>query len=167
VAWARRGGVSLDEAAAALGRPQRRTFETFRRPERAEEYALSRWLLARLGAGRDAMRSISHCDTHVAVAVGHGVPVGIDIEDRLPRTLDAVGARLGWPEGADALQCWTLWEAWRKLDGGSVLDAPDAVYHAALRRGPAIARRVTRAAGVRWRTLALGEVRLSIAAPDA
>lgn len=72
--------------------------------------------------------SVSHCRDGIAVVVARNVPVGIDIECRLPRNRAAVAQRLGDPPCATSdhrfLRLWTLWEAFCKLRGRSCLEVP-------------------------------------------
>lgn len=109
-------------------------------PGRYAEYVTSRWMLQQLPQAESAMLSdplaiprkgaVSHCRRWIAVAGSDRGSLGLDVESRLPRHLPEVVERLGWGalEPGQYLQAWTLWEAWRKHAGGSVLDEPDAVY---------------------------------------
>jgi len=73
--------------------------------------------------------------------------------------------RLGWQalEPSQYLQAWTVWEAWRKLEGGSVLDDPDLGYELVLRAAPALLEQPTEVAGVTWRSLPLDGAVLTLA----
>jgi hypothetical protein len=157
-----RAGDLLDDLDAA----ERQRAERFQSHARRDEFIVSRWLLAHLAP--TGPTSIAHCRRWVAVAETPGQRIGLDVESRLPRHLDAVGERLGWGALGDSewLQAWTLWEAWRKLEGGSVLDAPDAVYAEVLRVASDLYTAPRIIAGATWFSRALDGGVLSIAVRD-
>jgi hypothetical protein len=163
LALVRQGAVGPEDVFHVLNAADQRRAAAFRSPERRAEFITSRWLIARLAP--TGPTSISHCRRWVAVAETPGQSIGLDVECRLPRKLDAVGERLGWHVlGEEALlQGWTLWEAWRKLDGGSVLDPPDATYAEVLRVATGLYAEPRVIAGVTWFSRALGDAVLSIA----
>lgn len=140
----------------------------FHSESRRREYIVSRWLLVQAGAAAEAasVQSLSHCRRWLAAAVSDRGRLGVDVECRLPRHLDAVVERLGWEQVAaeGRLQAWTLWEAWRKLEGGSVLDAPDATYARALTQAAACFDAPVEVDGTWWWSLALDGAVLSLAA---
>lgn len=118
---------------------------------RYTEFVTSRWLLQQLPRSTHGPVTISHCRRWIAVAGSASGALGLDVESRLPRQLPEVVERLCWENLApdQYLQAWTLWEAWRKLAGGSVLDEPDAVYAdvlaaaASLFEGPQLLQDIT------------------------
>lgn len=132
-------------------------------PARYAEYVSSRWLLQQLPTSGPV--SISHCHRWIAVAGSDGCALGLDVESRLPRHLSEVAARLGWGDQQPFryLQAWTLWEAWRKLAGGSVLDEPDAVYAEVLAAAPGLFAGPQRLASAVWWSLELEGACLSLA----
>jgi hypothetical protein len=135
-------------------------------PARYAEYVTSRWLLQQLPTSGPVT---------IAVAGSDNCALGLDVESRLPRHLAEVAERLGWGEREPPgyLQAWTLWEAWRKLAGGSVLDAPDLVYAEVLAAAPGLFAAPQRLSTGVWWSLALAGGCLSLAvrtpaeAPDA
>ncbi len=157
-----RAGDLLDDLGAAEWQRAAR----FQSHARRDEFIISRWLLAQLAPAGPT--SIAHCRRWIAVAETPGQRIGLDVESRLPRQLDAVGERLGWDVLGDSewLQAWTLWEAWRKLEGGSVLDAPDPVYAEVLRAATDLYTAPRVIAGVTWFSRALDGGVLSIAVRD-
>lgn len=157
------GAVDAAPLFATLSPAEQRRAERFTSPHRRDEYILSRWLIHELN--EVGPLSISHCRRWIAVAATSGTGIGLDVESRLPRHLEQVAERLGWQNLGDAqsLQAWTLWEAWRKLEGGSVLDEPDAVYRGALEDRAAILDAGSEVDGVTFRSLALDGGCISIA----
>lgn len=148
----------------ALDDADRERAGRFQSPGRRTEFVIARWLLKRLAPTGAA--SISHCRRWIAVAEAPGRRIGLDVESRLPRNLDAVGERLGWADLAagQRLQAWTLWEAWRKLEGGSVLDPPDPVYAEVLTRADDLFAAPQVVGGATWFSRVLDGAVLSIAA---
>jgi hypothetical protein len=157
------GQFNLEPLLATLGEAEQRRSAHFKSPHRRHEYIVSRWLIHQLEDLGPV--SISHCRRWIAVAATPDSGIGLDVESRLPRHLDQVAERLGWNGiGADqCLQAWTLWEAWRKLEGGSVLDEPDAVYRGALADRTAIMEDSIEINGIAFRSLALEGGCLSVA----
>jgi phosphopantetheinyl transferase len=157
------GQFDADPLLAKLGEAEQRRSAQFKSPHRRHEYIVSRWLIHQLEDLGPI--SISHCRRWIAVAATPGAGIGLDVESRLPRHLEQVAERLGWKGiGADqSLQAWTLWEAWRKLEGGSVLDEPDDVYHDALADRTAIMERGAEIGGIAFHSLALDGGCLSVA----
>ena len=135
----------LDEATRAR-------LDTTRNERRRVEIATSRWLLAESGVGGMVWHSLSHSASHIAVAGSDDVDIGVDVENRLPRNREAVADWLDWPDDSPdrQLQAWTPWEAWRKLERGSVLDTPDDTYREVLRNLEGIQHQVTPIAGAWW-----------------
>ncbi len=133
----------------------------FRRKRRREEFVVSRWLLTRLQV--HGPTSLSHCDHWIAAAATPWKAIGVDVESRLPRQREAVAERLGWQDLAPErhLQAWTLWEAWRKLENGSVLDSPDLPYALVLREAEGLFGAPRNVAGAWWFSLALDGAVLS------
>jgi phosphopantetheinyl transferase len=157
------GQLDAEPLLATLGEAEQRRSAHFKSPHRRHEYIVSRWLIHQLEDLGPV--SISHCRRWIAVAATPGAGIGLDVESRLPRHLDQVAERLGW-NGIDAdqyLQAWTLWEAWRKLEGGSVLDEPDAVYHGALADRTVIMEDGAEIDGTAFRSLPLAGGCLSVA----
>jgi len=134
---------------------ERHRAEGFTSPDRRTEYITSRWLLRQLQV--QGPSSLSHCHRWLAAVATPGSGVGLDVESRLPRHREAVAERLGWGELAplEALQAWTLWEAWRKLERGSVLDEPDLNYALVLREAPHLFDGPRTIAGDHWWSLSL------------
>lgn len=126
------GKLNPDKLLATLPVRDRERATSLRNPARYAEYVISRWMIQQLSRPESdsGSVSISHCRRWIAVAGSDQGDLGLDVESRLPRQLPAVIDRLGWgalaPEQYQ--QAWTLWEAWRKLAGGSVLDEPDDIY---------------------------------------
>lgn len=160
-----RGRMSIKAARAVLTPVQRRKLDAIKRESRAEEYAVSRWLLWRLRAFEAPFHAISHCPSHIAVAVSSHGALGLDIESRRPRREAEVAARLQWPpdHAIHGLQYWTLWEAWRKLEGGSVLDEPDPAYQRILGRAAEVRFATCEVAGGHWGSWDRGGAWLSLA----
>ncbi len=154
-----------DQLLARIGARERNRAGTLKSAQRYREYVLSRWLLARFEGPPPDRRSISHCHRWIAVGRAEQGRIGLDVESRRPRALAAVAERLGWGERSPRaqIQAWTLWEAWRKLEGGSVLDAPDATYGAALAIADGLFEAPREVAGVTWWSLDLGDAVLSLA----
>ncbi len=159
----RAGQLNVEPLLSTLCEAEQRRSAHFKSPHRRNEYIASRWLIHQLDDLGPV--SISHCRRWIAVAATPGAGIGIDVESRLPRHLEQVAERLGWNGiGEDqCLQAWTLWEAWRKLEGGSVLDEPDAVYQGALADRTAIMDSGSDVDGIAFRSLALDGGCLSIA----
>jgi hypothetical protein len=136
---------------------------SLRNPARLAEFVTARWL--RLQLQLQGPTSISHCRKWLLAAGTTGTALGADVESRLPRRLPEVVERLGWQDlDPDAyLQAWTLWEAWRKLAGGSVLDEPDLVYVMALRKAATMLVEPCEVAGVIWSSVPLDGACLSLA----
>ena len=70
--------------------------------------------------------SVSHCDNWIAVGVTPRATIGVDIEQIRPRPrMNAISEFLGWSrapmESAEFWARWTLWEAYAKCMGHSVL----------------------------------------------
>lgn len=148
-------------------------------PARFAEYVTSRWLLRQLpdSCSGQGMRpttesdfvpgplTISHCRRWIAAACSVCGTLGLDVESRLPRQLPEVVQRLGWGalDTTGYLQAWSLWEAWRKLAGGSVLDEPDAVYAAVLASAGSLFEAPQQIADITWWSLQLEGACLSLA----
>lgn len=159
-----RASLPVDDLIKELPPGQRTQALGYDNRKRFEEYVGTRWLLSRWRRQRAEqgfdeaawpLHAISHCRSHLAVALGGGRRMAIDIESRSPRRLDAVSRHLGWPgqicdDRASQLQAWTLWEAWRKLEGGSVLDPPDRTYARLLAAAPELVRRPQHIDGCIW-----------------
>ncbi|MEE4172946.1 MAG: hypothetical protein V2I57_01685 [Xanthomonadales bacterium] len=157
------GQFNVEPLLATLCEAEQRRSAHFKSPHRRHEFIVSRWLVHQLDDVGPV--SISHCRRWIAVAATPGAGIGIDVESRLPRHLDQVSARLEWNGMADdrCLQAWTLWEAWRKLEGGSVLDEPDDVYRGALAASAAILLDGSEIDGISFRSLTLEGGCLSVA----
>lgn len=138
----------------------------FHSESRRREFIASRWLMTRLQV--QGPTSISHCRRWFAAAGTPWARIGVDVECRLPRRLDAVVERLGWEDVPPErrLQAWTLWEAWRKLEGGSVLDEPDVPYAFVLRAADTLFEAPREVAGAWWFSRDLGNAVLSVAVRD-
>ncbi len=134
-------------------------------PARYAEYVTSRWLLQQLPRSTPGAVTISHCRRWIAVAGSDSGALGLDVECRLPRQLPEVVERLCWEnlEPGQYLQAWTLWEAWRKLAGGSVLDEPDAVYANVLAAAASLFESSQRLQGITWWSKKLEGACLSLA----
>lgn len=157
------GQHNVEPLLATLGEAEQRRSAQFKSPHRRDEYIVSRWLIHQLEDLGPV--SISHCRRWIAVAATPGAGIGLDVESRLPRHLEQVAERLGWSGiGEDqCLQAWTLWEAWRKLEGGSVLDEPDTVYQGALADRSVIMEKGAEIEGIAFRSLVLEGGCLSVA----
>jgi hypothetical protein len=157
------GGLDVDPLVSTLCEAEQRRSAQFKSAHRRHEYIVSRWLIHQLDD--IGPYSISHCRRWIAVAATPGAGIGVDVESRLPRHLEQVAERLEWSgmENEQCLQAWTLWEAWRKLEGGSVLDEPDAVYRGALADRAAILDAGSEVDGISFRSLPLEGGCLSIA----
>ena len=168
VRMAPRGAVEPDELLGLLGDADRNRLQGLTRAERREEFVISRALRDELLSQSFTHCSISHCDAWIAVAGAHA-PIGFDVETRLPRHVEAVSERLGWPsqQAEERLQAWTLWEASRKLIGGSVLDRPDRRYRAVLRMAPSLYANPQRIEGAVWWSLSLDPGIASVALDTA
>ncbi len=166
VAFVPTGAVGAGDLLGDLDAAERKRAARFQSHARRDEFIVSRWLLAQLAPAGPT--SIAHCRRWIAVAETPGQRIGLDVESRLPRHLEAVGERLGWDalDDSEWLQAWTLWEAWRKLEGGSVLDAPDAVYAEVLRAASDLFTAPRVIAGVTWFSRALDGGVLSVAVRD-
>lgn len=148
-------------------------------PARFAEYVTSRWLLRQLpeansGTGirpgpqaglEPGPITISHCRRWIAVAGSDTGTLGLDVESRLPRHVTEVATRLGWDNlrQDQYLQAWSLWEAWRKLAGGSVLDEPDAVYASVLAAAASLLDAPQQLENATWWSLQLEGACLSLA----
>lgn len=157
------GQFDVEPLITTLCDAEQRRSAQFKSPHRRHEYIVSRWLIHQLEDLGPV--SISHCRRWIAVAATPGAGIGLDVESRLPRHLEQVAERLGWKaiDTDHGLQAWTLWEAWRKLEGGSVLDEPDDVYHGALADSAAIMEDGAEIDGIAFRSLALDGGCLSVA----
>lgn len=156
------GAHDTSVMAEALDARDRQRADGFSNPERRTEYIASRWLLGRLQV--QGPSSLSHCRRWLAAAATPWAAIGVDVECRLPRAVDEVAERLGWEDVPNAryLQAWTLWEAWRKLERGSVLDAPDLPYALALRESERFFDGPSEVSGAWWFSRDLGDAVLSV-----
>lgn len=85
--------------------------------------------------------SMAHSGRWIAVALGQGVNVGVDVErERGFRDVAALADYMGWSPGVDNahdfLIRWTLWEACVKLEESSVFSARNAAFEALVRSDP-------------------------------
>lgn len=157
------GELDVEPMLSTLCEAEQRRSTQFKSPHRRHEYIASRWLVHQFDELGPV--SISHCRRWIVVGATRGAAIGVDVESRLPRHVDDVAARLHWGDLEDdqQLQAWTLWESWRKLAGGSVLDEPDAMYRSALAHHEAIMKDGLEIDGVAFRSLALPGGCLSLA----
>ena len=157
------GELDVEPMLSTLCEAEQRRSAQFKSPHRRHEYIASRWLVHQFDDVGPV--SISHCRRWIVVGATRGAAIGVDVESRLPRHVEEVAARLHWGDLEDGqqLQAWTLWEAWRKLEGGSVLDEPDPVYRHALAASAHILAGGSEIDGVQFRSLALPGGCLSLA----
>lgn len=130
--------------------------------------SLANWSLrkSRAGAPRlfcggkpsDLSLSMAHSGPWIAVALGQGMKVGVDVErERGFRDVAALADYMGWSPGLDNandfLIRWTLWEACVKLEESSVFSGRNTAFEALARSD---SRRGVQSSG-RWMALRVRE----------